>query len=256
MDTRDRFVIIEDVSFNFGEQVILNHINLSLSKGTSYALIGKSGVGKSTLLNLVAGFLKPFSGRILIDNHEVKSQRRNTAFLLQDLGLFPWQTIDRAIAMPLELQQGRKDTGIREQVMTILEELGLEDKKDKYPKELSGGERQRVALARTLISKPDLLLMDEPTSSLDSMTKESIQQLILRYHQRLDTTMLFVTHDIEEAVLLGRKILLLNPDGSISVLDNESFAAEKAREQLDFYEKCIQIRKLLKMGSDDDEAYQ
>ena len=248
MGAVEGFVILQDVSFKYGEQNILNHINLSLSKGTSYALIGKSGVGKSTLLNVVAGFLRPLSGRILIDSLEVKAQRRNTTFLFQDLGLFPWQTIYQAVAMPLELQSGRKDTGIREKVMELLKELGLEAMKDKYPKELSGGERQRAALARTLIGKPDLLLMDEPTSSLDSMTKESIQQLILKYHRKLSTTILFVTHDIEEAVLLGSKILLLNPEGTVSVMDNPGFGTTDAREQLDFYEKCIELRKLLKVG--------
>lgn len=247
MNSNDSFVMMEDVSFSFEEQLILNKVQLSLKKGISYALIGKSGVGKSTMLNLIAGFILPDQGRITINGQELKVPRKSTAFLFQDLGLFPWQTVFQAILMPLKMKTKKNIEASKAEVMTLLREMELENKKDKYPHELSGGEKQRVALARTLISKPDFLLMDEPTSSLDALTKEVIQELVLTQQQKLKATLLFVTHDIEEAVLLGERILLLNIDGTIQNLENPFFARDKAKEQLGFYETCIQIRRLMKL---------
>jgi ABC-type nitrate/sulfonate/bicarbonate transport system ATPase subunit len=247
MNTNDAFVSLKEVSFSYGKQLILDNIQLSLQKGTSYALIGKSGVGKSTLLNLIAGFIDSTQGSILIDGKEPRIPRQNTAYLFQDLGLFPWQTAFQAIEMPLKLKHDINKAKISEEVMALINELELDYIKEKYPQELSGGEKQRVALARTLIGKPDFLLMDEPTSSLDAMTKEIIQQLILKYQQKLKATLLFITHDIEEAVLLGEKIIIINSDATLTMLDNLFFAMENAKEQLGFYEKCIEIRKLMRL---------
>jgi NitT/TauT family transport system ATP-binding protein len=149
--------------------------------------------------------------------------------------------------MPLRLQQGSDNSGIQEAVTLLLKEMELDHLSNKYPSELSGGEKQRVALARTLIGRPELIMMDEPTSSLDAMTKESIQQLVLKYQQKRKATLLFITHDIEEAVLLGEKIILLNTEGTLEILDNLFYGVDNAKEQLGFYEKCIQIRKFLKL---------
>ncbi len=250
MCTENRFVELYNVSFSYGNQLILNQINLSLMKGISYALIGKSGVGKSTLLNLIAGFAEPAEGSIVIDKQKIQRPRKNTAFLFQDLGLFPWQTVTQAVMMPLTLAASQDTEKNREVVIKLLREMELEYIKDKYPGNLSGGEKQRVALARTMIGDPDLILMDEPTSSLDSMTKEIIQKLVLKYLKKQKATMLFITHDIEEAVLLGEKILLLNPDGSISTLDNPFYGIQDAKEQLGFYDTCIQIRKLVRVENE------
>ena len=238
------FIIIDNLSFSFGEQVILKEVNLVLEKGSSYALIGKSGLGKSTLLNLIAGFLKPDSGNIKINGKVIQEPRKETSFLFQELGLFPWQTVEEAVAMPLNLKGEKKD--INEKVNNILSEMKLGNHKDKYPSELSGGEKQRVALARTLINEPDLLLMDEPTSALDAMTKEEIQEMIFRQQQKGKLTLLFVTHDIEEAVILGKYILIMNQDGCLSKIDNPYYSISNPREQIGFYDECIKLRKILK----------
>lgn len=238
------FIVLDRVSFSFGKKEILRNLELELEQGISYALIGASGVGKSTLLHLVAGFLKPDSGRVLVKGSMLSGPRKETAFLFQELGLFPWQTVWEAVSMPLKARGSRE--GMRDKVTQLLRELGLEQLKDKYPGELSGGEQQRVALARTLIGEPDLLLMDEPTSALDAMTKEMLQQLILRELKKRPSTLLFVTHDIEEAVLLAEKLLILNPDGTMTVLTNEYKVVPDAREQLGFYQECIRIRSFLK----------
>lgn len=239
------FILLEQVSFSFGSQEVLRGVSLKLEQGSSYALIGKSGSGKSTLLNLIAGFLKPDWGRVTINGSVIREPRRETACLFQDLGLFPWQTVENAVAMPLRLR-GWKN-GIDAAVMGLLHEVGLENHKDKYPQELSGGERQRVAFARTLIGEPDLLLMDEPTSALDAMTKEELQGLILREQQKRKSTLLFVTHDIEEAVMLGQHILIMNGDGTVSQMENSYYSIKNAKEQLGFYDECIKLRKQLRM---------
>ncbi|WP_428910489.1 ABC transporter ATP-binding protein [Niallia sp. Krafla_26] len=241
MKQNEAFVRLEEVSFQFKGQTIFENVSLSLQKGTSYALIGKSGVGKSTLLNLISGSLQPNSGRITIEGESV-AKTDHIAFLFQDLGLFPWQTVFESIAMPLKLKNVRDR---EKQVLNLLREMELDHLKDKYPHELSGGQKQRVGIARTLIGKPQLLLMDEPTSALDAMTKEYIQRLILKQQQKLQTTMLFVTHDIEEAVFLGKVVLILKEDGSFHRVENPYFSQVNAKEQLGFYEACINIRKLM-----------
>ena len=238
---------LDHISFSFGETVVIRDISIALQRGGAYALIGKSGIGKSTLLNLIAGFLKPDSGQVTIEGKQVTGPREQTAFLFQELGLFPWQTVFQAVAMPLKIHGNTSDIPAR--VLSLLAELHLDQHKDKYPHQLSGGERQRVALARTLVGNPDLLLMDEPTSALDAMTKEELQSLILRQTQARNTTLLFVTHDIEEAVLLGQTILILGEDGTLSRLENPCFGIQNPRESLAFYDETIQIRTLLRVES-------
>ncbi len=242
--TKD-FIVMEHVSFSYGQQKVLNDVNLSLEQGSSYALIGKSGSGKSTILNLIAGFSKPENGTVMINGSVLQKPRKETAFLFQELGLLPWQTVQDALAMPLRIK-GRKK-GSEEEIPELLKQLHLEEHKDKYPQELSGGERQRVALARTLIGEPDLLLMDEPSSALDAMIKEELQGLILSEHRKRSATMLLVTHDIEEALLLGQTILLLKEDGTVVGSENPYYSMDNVREQLGFYEECIKYRRLLKL---------
>ena len=239
------FIELDGVCFAYDNQTVLHDISLTLQRGGTYALIGKSGVGKSTLLNLIAGFSRPDQGTVMIDGAPLEGPRKQTAFLFQELGLFPWQTVKDAVAMPLKIAGRHNDND--NAVLSLLDDMHLRHHQNKYPHELSGGERQRVALARTLINTPDLLLMDEPTSALDAMTKEELQALIRRQQQKRGTTLLFVTHDIEEAVMLGQTILLLNEDGTVTALDNDGYAMENPREKLGFYDECIRLRKLLKM---------
>ncbi|PKM65610.1 MAG: ABC transporter ATP-binding protein [Firmicutes bacterium HGW-Firmicutes-2] len=239
------FVELNDVTICFENQQVFDRLNLVLEENIAYALIGKSGSGKSTLLNLIAGFLNPDKGRITIKGSILNQPRRETSFLFQELGLFPWQTVGEAIAMPLKIKGWKKDDNWV--VEDMIKEIGLDGHQHKYPKELSGGERQRVALARTLIEKPDLLLMDEPTSALDAMTKEVLQKLILKEQMKQKGTLLFVTHDVEEAMILGQTILIINDDGHISSITNPYFGITKPREQLGFYDACIKIRKRLNM---------
>ncbi|WP_342756557.1 ABC transporter ATP-binding protein [Kineothrix sedimenti] len=223
----------------------MKKVDLSLEQGVSYALIGKSGSGKTTMLNLIAGFLKPDEGTVSINGTRVSGPRKETAFLFQELGLFPWQTVEEAVAMPLKLRGGKQ--GVKEAVYCLLEKMGLEKHGNKYPQELSGGEQQRVALARTLIGGPDIILMDEPTSALDAVTKEELQRVIREEQQRRGMTLFFVTHDVEEAMRLGQYVLILKEDGKVEQRENLCYFTKDARKQLGFYEECIELRKLLKM---------
>ncbi|WMC93417.1 ABC transporter ATP-binding protein [Kineothrix sp. MB12-C1] len=241
---KEEFIIMDHVSFSFGPQKVLSDICLTLEQGASYALIGKSGSGKTTMLNLLAGFLKPEQGRVCIRGKEVAEPREETAFLFQELGLFPWQTVSEAVAMPL-LLRGKKQ-GVKEISEELLRRVGLEACGNKYPYELSGGERQRVALARTLIGEPDIILMDEPTSALDAVTKETLQELIIQEQRKQEATLFFVTHDVEEAMMLGQYILILREDGTTFRVENPYYFTENAKEQLGFYEECIKLRRWIK----------
>lgn len=239
------FIKLDHVAYTYTGQEVLRDISFTLEEGSSYALIGKSGSGKTTLLNLIAGFLRPEHGSVTVGGTILQKPRRETAFLFQELGLFPWQTVREAVSMPLLLRGQEKEA--ENKVEELLKQMRLEKHMDKYPQELSGGERQRVALARTLIGNPDLLLMDEPTSALDAMTKEELQQLILCEQIRRKATLLFVTHDIEEAMILGQNIIILTGEGRIRQQSNPYYAMEQAREQLGFYDECIKLRRLLNL---------
>ncbi|EOR25521.1 ATP-binding cassette domain-containing protein [Niallia alba] len=241
----DSFVKMEQVTFTYDNNTILNKINLTLKKSKSYALIGKSGVGKSTLLHLLAGLLIPTEGEVLIEGNRIQHPSKDIGFMFQDLGLFPWLKVCDAISMPIKLDKRKSKQEIKEKVTALIREVGLSGMEHKYPAELSGGQKQRVALARTLITEPDLLLMDEPTSTLDEMTKEQIQQLISEQVEKRQTTLLFVTHNIEEAVLLGEYILLLRDNGDIETIANPLFGVDRAKENLSFYKACIDVRKRL-----------
>lgn len=236
---------LDQVSFSYGQKTLLTHLSLNLDQGSAYAIIGKSGTGKSTLLKLLGGFLMPTSGEIKIKGEVITGPREDTGFLFQDLGLFPWQTTLKAVTMPLKIKGQSYD--LDNDVLKLIKELHLEEQLNQYPSSLSGGEKQRVALARTLVVEPNLLLMDEPTSALDAMTKESFQNLLLAWHRSHETTLVFVTHDIEEALILGRHILILDEKGGISALDNPYFMVTKPREEIGFYDMCIRIRQTLHM---------
>ncbi|UTI41938.1 ATP-binding cassette domain-containing protein [Niallia sp. RD1] len=236
---------VKQVTFTYDNNTILNKINLTLKKSKSYALIGKSGVGKSTLLHLLAGLLIPTEGEVLIEGNRIQHPSKDIGFMFQDLGLFPWLKVCDAISMPIKLDKRKSKQEIKEKVTALIREVGLSGMEHKYPAELSGGQKQRVALARTLITEPDLLLMDEPTSTLDEMTKEQIQQLISEQVEKRQTTLLFVTHNIEKAVLLGEYILLLRDNGDIETIANPLFGVDRAKENLSFYKACIDVRKRL-----------
>ncbi len=224
----------------------LDSCALDVADGEPIAIIGPSGCGKSTLLLAVAGLVRPSAGDVLVGGRAVDGPRLKTALILQDFGLLPWKTVFHNAALGLEIR-GVAGAERARLVAEALERLGLAEFASAYPAELSGGMRQRLALARALALDADTLLMDEPLSALDALTREDLQGLLLDiWRQRRHTAML-VTHSIEEAVFLGRRVVVLSPrPGRVAaVVDNPEMGAEGYRETSAFYERCAELRALL-----------
>jgi NitT/TauT family transport system ATP-binding protein len=237
---------VENLRVDYGEETALYEINLEIEKNTTCAIIGPSGCGKTTLLYALAGLISPKAGKIRINGEEQTGIRQSTGVILQDYGLLPWKTVWDNVALGLQVRKKSRNE-IVPVVNQILEELRIEDLKYKYPVELSGGQRQRVAIARTLTISPDLLLMDEPSSALDAITKEQIQNLILRIFKNNPMTIVLVTHNIAEAVFLGQKIVIMEKAGIKHILDNPYFGDEELREKMDFYRICLKVRRWMEM---------
>ncbi|WP_321382660.1 ATP-binding cassette domain-containing protein [uncultured Enterococcus sp.] len=231
---------LEDLSFSYGTEKIIEHVNFTFENNRTYTLLGRSGVGKSTLLSLLKGFQQPEAGRI---SYEQTSEEL-VEVVFQDQQLFPWQTVSQAVEMPLKIRKLPK-TIRKEKVANLLQDLGLTDYANKFSTKLSGGQKQRTAMARGLITEPDFLLLDEPTSSLDPQTKELAQELILSEQKRRGNTVITVTHDIEEAVFLGEIILIMTA-GGFSIFENPTFQHSERRDSIVFYEFCIKLRSFLK----------
>jgi len=223
-------------------------LSLRVERGESLAIIGPSGCGKTSLLYLLAGLLRPTAGRVRIGGEEVRGPRRDVALVLQDIGLLPWKSVWRNTTLGLELNGGTDETQLA-RVEAILGELGLTELKDRYPTQLSGGQKKRVGMARALAVEPQLLLMDEPLVSLDALTKEGLQNSILKLWQERKErlTVVLVTHDIEEAVFLGERIIVLSrgPARVKAEIANPEMGSVDYRASSQFYAQVRRLRELL-----------
>lgn len=228
-------------------------------RGETWAILGPSGCGKSTLLSLLAGLVFPQGGRVLVDGQPVVRPRPQTGFIIQDYGLLPWATLRENARLGLRVRNQYGPDGVhapRGYVRSLdvepwLERLGLLPFADKYPHQVSGGQRQRTAIARTLAIQPDLLLMDEPFSSLDAPTREGLQELVRELSQETGVSLVIVTHAIEEAAVLGQKILLLGrpPTQTAVVIENSDAGQPGYRESQAYYALCRALRAQLEPGS-------
>lgn len=233
-----------DIMVKYDEFVAIDKLSLNIEKNSSCAIVGKSGCGKTTLLHALAGLIKPIKGSITIDGKILNGIRRKTSVILQQNGLFPWKNVWENIALGLKVRGYEKEY-IKKEVIKILNELGIYEHRYKWINEISGGQLKRVAIARALAIRPDLLLMDEPTSSLDAITKEEFQNNILQLYKIHDLTMVIVTHDIEEAVFLGNKIMIMENAKIKTIIDNPLFGQTDIKNNIKFYEICLSIRCLL-----------
>jgi ABC-type nitrate/sulfonate/bicarbonate transport system ATPase subunit len=226
------------------------------SRGETWSVTGASGCGKSTLLMLLAGLRQPAVGQVTIDGVRLIRPRPQTGLIIQDYGLLPWATIRQNVALGQEIRSlygpdGKHAPSQPVQAGDIeawLERLGLSAVAGHYPHQVSGGQRQRTAIARTLLLRPDLLLMDEPFSSLDAPTREGLQALAIDLWAEEHLTLVLVTHSIEEAALVGQKILVLGapPNREPILLDNPGAAAGPAyRETAGYTAVCRELRSLL-----------
>ncbi len=204
-------ISIKDLALAFGrdggQTTVLKDFNLDIQDGEFVAVVGASGVGKSTLLRVIAGLVKPSAGTVTRDHPETPG-RRPYALVFQDARLLPWRRVARNVEFGLE-GLGLDKAARRRRALDALELVGLADKADRWPHQLSGGQRQRVAIARALAVDPDLLMMDEPFGALDAITRQGLQDELVELWQRTGKTILFVTHDIDEAVYLADRVILL-----------------------------------------------
>jgi NitT/TauT family transport system ATP-binding protein len=241
--------------------------NWRVERGEFWSVIGPSGCGKSTLLHLIVGVRAPNLGTVTVNGESVprKKNRGKTGLVLQDYGLLPWSTVRENVALGLEIREfygqtderrKTKDEGFSSSVLRPsssvdfwLERFGLTALAKKYPAQISGGQRQRVAIARTLVLEPDVLLMDEPFSALDAPTRDDLERLTLDLQNETKTTTIFVTHNIDEAVFLGRKILVLGmpPHSSpLRVVENPGAGRVEYRNERAFVEQESKLREMLK----------
>ena len=196
-----------------GEFTALADVSFDVAAGEFVALVGASGCGKSTLLRLIGGLESPSSGEILLDSRRVRGPGRDRAMVFQDYSLYPWLTVAQNVGFSrgLRANRSRDQAPSTERSRLLLELTGLDRVADAYPHTLSGGMRQRVAIARALQNEPDVLLMDEPFGALDAQTREVMHELILHVLASERRTIVFVTHDVEEAVYLADRIIVLAP---------------------------------------------
>lgn len=207
---------------------LLHDLNLEIERGETLVLLGRSGSGKTTTLKLINHLLAPTSGEILVNSRSLREWdvirlRRMIGYVIQEIGLFPHFTIERNIGLVPSIEHWPADR-IRECVRELLDLVGLDPQiASRYPHELSGGQRQRVGVARALAADPPILLMDEPFGALDPLTRDELQREFLQLQERLHKTIVFVTHDLREALLLGTRIALLEAGQLVVVLPREQF---------------------------------
>lgn len=221
----------KDVTFKYPEDdyTMLKNLSFSVDEGEFISIIGASGCGKSTIFRLINALEKPQSGEILINKNSIKNMKNYSAYMPQKDLLFPWRTIGENLSLPMEIQKIKKSDR-ESRVDEILEEVGLSSYKDKFPKDLSGGMKQRVSFARTLLTGSELLLLDEPFSALDSLTKISMQEWLLEEWKHFNKTILFITHDVEEAIFLSKSIFIVQ-DRPITHLERIEIPLEYPRNR-------------------------
>lgn len=196
---------LEGLGKSFGTKQVLQGIDLQVKPGEFVAIVGRSGCGKSTLLRLIAGLETPSAGAVFLDGKQSHKINPRVRMMFQDARLLPWQRVLANVELGL---RGSK-VFVRQTALQVLRSVGLEDRANDWPSVLSGGQRQRVALARALVSKPPLLLLDEPLGALDALTRIEMQQLIENLWQEQKFTALLITHDVEEAVVLADRVVLI-----------------------------------------------
>lgn len=225
---------------------VINRINLTIYEGEILCILGPSGCGKTTLLRIIAGLEKPTSGEVLLDGEVVTKPGSDRVMVFQEYALFPWRTALGNVCFSLELKKLPKEE-VLEKGRKYLKLVGLDGFENKYPHQLSGGMRQRVAIARALACEPKILLMDEPFGSLDAQTRNLMQDELLRIWEKTGKTIIFVTHNVEEAVYLGDRITILTSrPAKIKSMIEVPFKKPRDRLNFEFVKLRGEILKLLR----------
>lgn len=233
----------------------LDHISLQIEKGEFICLLGPSGCGKTTLMNSIAGFETLTEGSITIGGQKVKKPSEKYVTIFQNYGLLPWRTVEKNVELGLETLKIPKQE--RKQIaMKYLQLVGLEDFAKRHPAQLSGGQQQRVAIARGLAVDPEILFMDEPFGALDAITRYKLQDDLLRITKSQNKTVIFVTHDIDEAVFLADKIVVMTPNpGRVKAIIPIGLGSHRDRTGGDFLQLRDKVFRIFNMKEEDNTEY-
>jgi ABC-type nitrate/sulfonate/bicarbonate transport system ATPase subunit len=223
---------VKEVSKSFDGETIIQNVSLELRKGEIVSLLGVSGGGKTTLFNIIAGISKPDTGSVILDGEDISLKPGNVSYMLQKDLLLPYKNILDNVALPLVIR-GMKKKEARQKALLYFEAFGLEGTEKKYPAQLSGGMKQRAALLRTYLFSEKVALLDEPFSALDMLTKQAIHEWYLDVMEKIQLSTLFITHDIDEAILLSDRIYLMT--GKPGEITKEIVIAESKPRRKDFH---------------------
>ncbi|MFT4067016.1 ABC transporter ATP-binding protein [Paraburkholderia sp.] len=257
--TSGKLLAVEHVNLEYRtrERIVraTHDVSFDVYGGDRFVLLGPSGCGKSTLLKAVAGFIEPSAGSISLDGQRVRGPGADRIVVFQEFDqLPPWKTVVQNVAFPLRVAKKLSKAEASERALHYLEKVGLAAFAHAYPHTLSGGMKQRVAIARALAMQPRVLLMDEPFAALDALTRRKMQEELLRLWEEVNFTLLFVTHSIEEALVVGNRILLLSPHpGRVRAELNSHQYSQDSFGRADFQRSVARIHHLL---FDDPEAVQ
>ena len=237
-------LLVQNLCKRFGDKTVLEDINFSIQSGEFVTFVGSSGCGKSTLLRLIAGLDHPSGGRIQVDGSPVEGPGPDRGMVFQKYSLYPWLSAAENVAFGMRLQ-GLPQRDINERTAYFLEVVGLRDAATKLPRELSGGMQQRVAIARALATNPSVLLLDEPFGALDLQNRETMQDFLHKLWQRTGLTVLLITHDVEEALVLAQRVHVLAPNPGRIIRSLDVILDKSDLDQLRLSAEFLQLRRSL-----------
>ena len=237
-------LLVKNLSKQFGDKTVLEDINFSMQSGEFVTFVGSSGCGKSTLLRLIAGLDHPSSGSIHVDGSTVQGPGPDRGMVFQKYSLYPWLNAADNVSFGMRLQ-GMTSNDVRDRTAYFLEVVGLQDAATKLPRELSGGMQQRVAIARALATSPSVLLLDEPFGALDLQIRETMQDFLLNLWQRTGLTVLLITHDVEEALVLAQRVHVLAPNPGRIIRSLDVILDKSDLDQLRLSSDFLQLRRSL-----------
>ena len=237
-------LLVQNLCKQFGDKAVLEDINFSMQSGEFITFVGSSGCGKSTLLRLIAGLDHPSGGRIHVDGSPVEGPGPDRGMVFQKYSLYPWLTAADNVAFGMRLQ-GMTSADVRDRTAYFLEVVGLQDAATKLPRELSGGMQQRVAIARALATNPSVLLLDEPFGALDLQNRETMQDFLHKLWQRTGLTVLLITHDVEEALVLAQRVHVLAPNPGRIIRSLDVILDKSDLDQLRLSGEFLQLRRSL-----------